>query len=109
MSWFDAEIVMIDGAGRPWLPTWAQFAAALPELLAPGVSVRVELEEAGAVAWAPSPQRDAKRRALMDAVKAAWPSQIEALRAEWLPRRKTARRAGYLAAADALESALQFP
>ena len=44
----------------------------------------------------------------MSEARAAWPSQIEAIRAEWLPRRKTARRAGYLAAADALASALEF-
>lgn len=108
MSWFDAEIAIVDDYGRPWLPNWMQFAAALPELLAPGVSVRVELEEAGAVAWAPSASRTTKRVAALATTKATWPSTIAAIRAEWLPRRKTDRRAGYLAAADALQGAIDF-
>lgn len=108
-SWMDTNTAIVDESGRPWLPTWGQFSAALPELAGAraGLAVSVVLD-ADAVAWAPSASRDAKRVALMDAAKAAWPSQIEAIRAEWLPRRKTARRAGYLAAADALQGALDF-
>jgi hypothetical protein len=107
MDWLDAEIAIVDDYGRPWLPNWMQFSATLPELLAPGVSVGVQVD-AEAVAWAPSASRTAKRMAALATTKAAWPGRIEELRAEWLPRRKTARRAGYLAAADALASALEF-
>lgn len=107
MDWLAAEVVVIDGAGRPWLPNWMQFSAALPELLAPGVSVGVQVD-AGAVAWAPNASRTTKRMSQLSAARAEWPVCIEELRAEWLPRRKTARRAGYLAAADALASALEF-
>ena len=108
-SWMDTNTAIVDDYGRPWLPTWGQFSAALPELAGAraGLAVSVVLD-ADAVAWAPSPQRDAKRASSMSEARAAWPSQIEAIRAEWLPRRKTARRAGYLAAADALASALEF-
>ena len=107
MDWLGAEIAIVDDYGRPWLPNWMQFAAALPELLAPGVSVGVQVD-ADAVAWAPSASRTTKRVVALTTTKAAWPGRIEELRAEWLPRRKTARRAGYLAAADALASALEF-
>lgn len=108
MSWFDGEIAIVDSYGRPWLPNWMQFSAALPELLAPGVSVRVEIDEAGAVAWAPSASRTTKRTMSLATNKTTWPSTIAAIRAEWLPRRKTDRRTGYLAAADALASAIEF-
>ena len=107
MDWLDAEIAVVDSYGKPWLPNWMQFSAALPELLAPGVSVGVQVD-AEAVAWAPSASRTAKRMAALATTKAAWPTRIEELRAEWLPRRKTARRAGYLAAADALQGAIEF-
>lgn len=109
LSWLDADVTMIDPAGRPWLPTFAQFAASLPEIAGAGAGVVVSVVlDAPAVAWAPSASRDAKRVALMDAAKATWPSTIAAIRTEWLPRRKTARRTGYLAAADALQGALDF-
>lgn len=110
MSWFDGEIAIVDSYGRPWLPNWMQFSAALPALAgaSPGVSINVVIEEAAAVAWAPSASRDAKRTAAHTSARAAWPGQIEAIRAEWLPRRRTDRRTGYLAAADALQGALDF-
>lgn len=107
MSWFVGEIAIVDDYGRPWLPNWMQFAAALPELLAPGVSVGVQVD-ADAVAWAPSASRTTKRVVALTTTKAAWPGRIEELRAEWLPRRKTDRRTGYLAAADALQGAIEF-
>jgi hypothetical protein len=107
MSWFDAEIAIVDDYGRPWLPNWMQFAAALPELLAPGVSVGVQVD-ADAVAWAPSASRTTKRVAALATTKATWPSTIAAIHTEWLPRRRTDRRTGYLAAADALQGALDF-
>lgn len=107
MDWLGAEIAIVDSYGKPWSPNWMQFSAALPELLAPGVSVGVQVD-AEAVAWAPSASRTAKRMAALATTKAAWPTRIEELRAEWLPRRKTARRAGYLAAADALQGAIEF-
>ena len=62
----------------------------------------------GAEQLAPSASRTAKRMAALATTKAAWPTRIEELLAEWLPRRKTARRAGYLAAADALQGAIEF-
>jgi hypothetical protein len=109
MSWFDGEIAIVDSYGRPWLPNWMQFSAALPALAGAGAGVVVSVVlDAPAVAWAPSASRDAKRVASMSEARAAWPGQIAALRAEWLSRRKTDRRTGYLAAADALASALDF-
>lgn len=109
MSWFDGEIAIVDAQGRPWLPNWMQFSAALPALAGAGAGVVVSVVlDAPAVAWAPSAARDAKRVQAHTTARAAWPGQIEALRAEWLPRRKTDRRTGYLAAADALASALEF-
>ena len=109
MDWLDAEIAIVDSYGRHWLPNWMQFSATLPAVAGAGAGLVVSVVlDADAVAWAPSPQRDAKRASSMSEARAAWPSQIEAIRAEWLPRRKTARRAGYLAAADALASALEF-
>lgn len=107
MDWLAAEIVIVDDSGRPWLPNWMQFSAALPELLAPGVSVGVQVE-AEAVAWARNATRDAKRIQAHTTARAAWPSTIAAIRTEWEPRRRTARRTGYLAAADALAGALEF-
>ena len=110
LSWMSLAVAVIEDDGRPWRPTWQQFASALPELASasPYVSINVVIEEADAVAWAPSASRDAKRTTSMSAARATWPSQIEAIRAEWLPRRKTDRRTGYLAAADALAMALEF-
>ena len=107
MDWLDVEIAIVDDSGRPWLPNWMRFAAALPELLAPGVSVGVQVD-AEAVAWAPNASRTTKRMSQLRAAAAEWPGRIEELRAEWLPRRKTARRVGYLAAADALQGAIEF-
>ena len=110
LSWLpDIQAQLVTESGRPWLPNWLQFSAALPELAAavPGVACSVAID-AQAVAWARSPARDAKRMGQLSAARAEWPGRIEELRAEWLPRRKTARRAGYLAAADALASALEF-
>ena len=101
------EITIIDDDGKPWLVTWERCTAALPGLVAPGPSVSVQVDS-GAVGWARNAARDAKRKAALIADRAAWPSQIAALRSEWLPRRKTERRAGYLAAADALATAIDF-
>lgn len=109
MSWVDGEIAIVDAQGRPWLPNWMQFSAALPALAGAGAGVVVSVVlDAPAVAWAPSASRDTKRVALMSEARAAWPGQIEAIRAGWLPRHKTDRRTGYLAAADALQGALDF-
>lgn len=111
LSWFDDAIaIAIVGAdGRPWLPTWGQFSASMPETLGAGTGLVVSVVlDAPAVAWAPSPVRDAKRVASMSETRATWPGQIDAIRTEWEPRRKTVRRAGYLAAADALQGALDF-
>ena len=109
LSWLDADVSIVDGAGRLWMPTWAQFAASLPEIAGAGAGVVVSVVlDAPAVAWAPSAARDAKRVQAHTTARAAWPGQIEAIRAEWLPRRKTDRRTGYLAAADALQRAIEF-
>lgn len=109
MSWLDAEIAIVDSYGRPWLPTWMQFSAALPALAGAGAGLVVNVVlEAEAVAWARNATRDAKRIQAHTTARAAWPSTIAAIRTEWEPRRRTARRTGYLAAADALASALDF-
>ena len=108
-SWIGANIVVVDDDGRPWLPTWGQFSAALPELAGAGAGLAISVVmDAADVAWAPSASRTAKRMAALATTKAAWPGRIEELRTEWLPRRKTDRRTGYLAAADALQGALDF-
>lgn len=101
---------VIDDRGNPWLPTFVQFSAALPEIASPSPNITLKIVvQADGVAWAPSPQRDAKRVAALLANVQDWPDVVDALRSEWLPRRNTARRTKYLAAADALESALRFP
>ena len=109
LSWLDDAIGLVGADGRPWLPTWGQFSASMPETLGAGTGLVVSVVlDAPAVAWAPSPVRDAKRVASMSETRATWPGQIDAIRTEWEPRRKTVRRAGYLAAADALQGALDF-
>ena len=109
LSWFDDAIALVGSDGRPWLPTWGQFSASMPEVLSAGAGLVVSVVlDAPAVAWAPSPVRDAARIDRHVAARQVWPSQIDAIRTEWEPRRKTARRTGYLAAADALQSALDF-
>lgn len=110
MSWRGEFLHLIDDRGNPWLPTFVQFSTALPEIASPSPNIRLQVVvQADAVAWAPSPQRDAKRVAALLANVQAWPDVVDAIRSEWLPRRSTARRTRYLDAADALESALRFP
>ena len=110
MSWRGDRVTVIDDAGNPLLLTWAQFSAALPEIASASASVMLKIVvQADAVAWAQSDSRDAKRTSALLANVQAWPDDIDAIRSEWMRRNPTARRTRYLAAADALESALRFP
>lgn len=110
MSWRGELLHLIDDRGNPWLPTFAQFSAALPEIASASASVMLKIVvQADAVAWAQSDSRDVKRSAALLANVQAWPSDIDAIRSEWMRRNPTARRTRYLDAADALESALLFP
>ena len=111
LSWYGEFLHLIDNSGNPWLPTWTEFSAALPEIASasPGVVLKIVVQ-ADAVAWAQSDTRDAKRTsALLLANVQDWPDVIDAIRDEWLRRNPSARRTRYLAAADGLESALRFP
>jgi hypothetical protein len=110
MSWRGELLHLIDDRGNPWLPTFAQFSAALPEIASASASIVLKIVvQADAVAWAQSDSRDVKRSAALLANVQAWPSDIDAIRSEWMRRNPTARRTKYLDAADALESALSFP
>ena len=111
MSWRGDFLHVIGDRGNPWLPSFAEFSAALPEIASasPGLVQKIVVQ-ADAVAWAQSDTSDAKRTsALLLANVQDWPDVIDAIRDEWLRRNPSARRTRYLAAADALESALRFP
>lgn len=110
LPWLPISPELINDKGGALRLTWPQFAGLLPAAIAgapAGLSCAVVFECAG-VGLPRLSARDAKRAAALSALVATWPSDVQSLRAEWEPRRITARRSRYLAAADALLSALEF-
>ena len=110
LPWLPIAPDLIDENGLPLRATWPQVTAFVPALLAgapQGLSCAVVFDSA-AVGLPRLPVRDAKRAAELARLRGTWPACIEELRTAWALRRPTARRAKYLAAADALVDALAF-